>query len=97
MGFFDWAWGTNAKKTYDDMEQITNAQHNIGNQALQNAVETANLVGKSAVNHMNLAVDRQWNIDEVAQLTAKTAVYLDAMAATIAAKVAEEILASEDQ
>lgn len=37
---------------------------NIANQALQNAVETANMVGKQAVRHGDVAIDRQWNVDE---------------------------------
>jgi len=39
---------------------------NISVQALQNAVETSNMVGKQAVRHGDLAIDRQWNIDEQA-------------------------------
>jgi len=39
-------------------------KQNVANQALQNAVETANLVGKQAVRHTDLAVDREWNINE---------------------------------
>jgi hypothetical protein len=39
---------------------------NIMVQALQNAVETANMVGKRAVHHSDVAVDRIWNVDEVA-------------------------------
>jgi hypothetical protein len=37
---------------------------NVANQALQNAVETANMVGKQAVRHGDIAIDRQWNVDE---------------------------------
>jgi hypothetical protein len=37
---------------------------NVANQALQNAVETANMVGKQAVRHGDVAIDRQWNVDE---------------------------------
>jgi hypothetical protein len=47
----------------------------LGNQIMQNAVtvaqkvseqsaETANMVGKQAVRHGDLAIDRQWNVDE---------------------------------
>jgi predicted YcjX-like family ATPase len=71
----DDAWFANVKRTYDvysqhaikaftDAQQFDNARQNIANQALQNAVETANMVGKQAVNHMAIAVDRQWNVDE---------------------------------
>ncbi len=38
--------------------------HAVCLQALQNSVETANMVSKQAVRHADLAVDRQWNVDE---------------------------------
>lgn len=67
----------NAKRTYDQAQSYDHAvQHNdvvsrqrinsIAEQALQNAVETANMVGKQAVRHGDLAIDRQWNPDEQA-------------------------------
>lgn len=34
-------------------------------QALSNAAETANMVGKQAVRHHDLAIDRTWNLDEI--------------------------------
>ena len=37
---------------------------NLSVQAMQNAVETANMVSKQAVRHSDLAIDRQWNVDE---------------------------------
>ena len=40
------------------------------------------------VRHSDLAIDRQWNVDEVAQLVAKTAVFQDAIAGAVAAAVA---------
>jgi hypothetical protein len=47
----------------------------LGNQIMQNAIavaqkvseqsaETANLAGKQAVRHADIAIDRQWNVDE---------------------------------
>lgn len=39
---------------------------NVSLQALQNAVETANMVGKQSVRHGDIAIDRQWNVDEQA-------------------------------
>lgn len=38
--------------------------HNLSVQAMQNAIETANMVGKQAVRHSDIAIDREWNIDE---------------------------------
>lgn len=51
-------------KVLSDAQQSDNVRQNIANQALQNAVETANMVGKQAVRHGDIAIDRQWNIDE---------------------------------
>jgi hypothetical protein len=64
-----------------------NVLRNLSVQALQNAIETANMVGKQAVRHSDLAIDREWNVDEVAQAVAKTAVFSDAIAAAVAAGV----------
>ena len=65
----------NMKRTYDQYQTLdariledaqTNSQtiHNLSVQALQNAVETANMVSKQAVRHGDIAIDRQWNVDE---------------------------------
>ena len=75
-------------KTLGDAQQFDNQRQVISNQALQNAVETANMVSKQAVRHSDLAIDREWNVDEVAALVAKTPVFLDALAAATAAAVA---------
>lgn len=71
-------------KTLSDAQQHDNARQDIANQALQNAVETANMVGKQAVRHSDIAIDRQWNVDEVAHLVAKTPVFMDAISAAVA-------------
>lgn len=78
-------------KYVTDAQQHDNVRQNVANQALQNAVETANMVGKQAVRHSDLAIDREWNVDEVAQAVAKTAVFSDAIAAAVAAAVAASI------
>ena len=51
-------------KILSDAQQFDNQRQTIANQALQNAVETANMVGKQAVRHGDIAIDRQWNVDE---------------------------------
>ncbi len=51
-------------KLASDAQQYDNQRQVIANQSLQNAVETANMVGKQTVRHADLAVDRQWNVDE---------------------------------
>jgi len=96
------AWSANRKRTYDlhqtiDLEELNNKRHKadvlfqLSTQALQNAVETANLVGKQAVRHTDIAIDREWNIDEVSNLSAKTGVQTDALASALAAAVADKI------
>ena len=65
----------NLKRTYDayqdldlmrgrDAQKETNTLSNLATQALQNAVETANMVAKQAVRHSDLSIDRIWNVDE---------------------------------
>lgn len=62
----------NAKRTYDayqdlDLGAARRAQlqfdqiQNVALQALQNSVETANMVAKQAVRHAEIAIDNQWN------------------------------------
>ena len=62
----------NIKRTYDvyqdlDIQAARQALteqtrlNQIASQALQNAVETANMVGKQAVRHSDIAIDAQWN------------------------------------
>jgi len=75
-------------KVLSDEGQNDNVRQNIANQALQNAVETANLVGKQAVAHRDIAIDRIWNVDEVSALTAKSGVQADTIQAIVAAAVA---------
>ena len=73
--------GLNMKRTYDEYQDIalTAARRSqtgydqvqaVSLQALQNAVESANMTSKQAVRHGDLAIDRQWNLDEVATLAA---------------------------
>jgi len=88
--FFDGMTAANAKRTYDEYQHESLADiranrqkaddlHELSVQAMQNAIETANLVGKNAtiasnlintqaVRHGDLSIDRQWNVDEVAAM-----------------------------
>ena len=87
------------KRTHFD-NKISNSAANdeskekISIQALQNAVETANMISKQAVRHCDLAIDRQWNIDEQAAFAAKiiNSIQDPAMAAAMAAAIAEAML-----
>jgi len=92
----------NAKRTYDQSQSFDLSQqvgdstqrltlNNLATQALQNAIETANMVSKQAVRHSDIAIDRQWNVDEVSTLTAKSGVEADAVIAALVAAVAREL------
>lgn len=65
------AWEVNRKRTYDvyqsfDIESFRQAQRlaekldNLAVQALQNSVETANMVGKQSIRHADVAADALW-------------------------------------
>ena len=81
-------------KILTDAQQYDNQRQVIANQALQNAVESANMVSKQAVRHSDLAIDRQWNLDESSYITAqilKSEVFQQALAAAAAAAVASTV------
>lgn len=78
-------------KVLAEAGQYDSQRQNIANQALQNAVETANMIGKQAVRHSDIAIDRQWNVDEqgyTAQTILNDAAFQDAMASAVAKIVA---------
>lgn len=86
-------------KIVSDAQQFDNQRQVIANQALQNAVETANMVGKQAVRHGDIAIDRQWNL-EVSQGAAEGVVMrgitiddaaLKGIGAAVAAAIAEAL------
>jgi hypothetical protein len=96
----------NAKRTYDQAQSFDlGTQYNdvlsrqrvnqIAEQHLQNAVETANILSKQVVGqvvrHADLAIDRQWNVDEVSNLTAKSGVEADAIIAAMVTAVTKAI------
>ena len=67
----------NAKRTYDQAQSLDLAQQtgsadfrlnmqNLMVQATQNAVETANMIGKQAVAHRDIAINSQWTTDKEA-------------------------------
>ena len=92
----------NAKRTYDEAQTTDLAARlgiqthkfnvdNIAMQALQNAVETANMVSKQAIRHDAIAADRQWNVDEQGYTVAeilRSETYKDAIAGAVAVAVA---------
>ena len=82
-------------KVLSDAQQFDGQRQAIANQSLQNAVETANMVSKQALRHTDIAIDRQWNIDEVSNLAVGSTVSINAIAAAVAVAVAD-ILKSKD-
>ncbi|HUT11521.1 MAG TPA: hypothetical protein VMY42_13555 [Thermoguttaceae bacterium] len=53
----------------------------------RNALSHDEEIKAQVLRHNDLSVDRIWNVDEVSQLVAKTPVFLDAIAAAVAAAV----------
>ena len=103
--FFTDLMATNAKRTadlsqstdlmtqYGDVTQRTTL-NNLATQALQNAIETANMVSKQAVRHSDIAIDRQWNVNETdyaASTILNNQVFKDAIAGAVAAAVAATV------
>lgn len=86
-------------KLISDAQQYDNQRQHIANQALQNAVETANMVSKQAVRHGDVAIDRQWNIDEQGYTAASVidAMNSPAVKQTMAAVIAEILAAMADK
>jgi hypothetical protein len=89
---------TAVDKIVSDAQQYDNQRQVIANQALQNAVETANLASKQAVRNSDLAVDRHWNVDEanlVVNEVLRGEVFKDAIAAAVAGAVASKLKPEE--
>ena len=103
--FFANLIAANAKRTYDQAQSVDlstlvgDSSHrgnlnNVAVQALQNAVETANMVGKQAVRHSDLAIDRQWNVNETDYAAAeilRSNTFKEAIAGAVAAAVAATV------
>lgn len=65
---------------------------NLATQALQNSIETANMVSKQAVRHSDIAIDRQWNVDEQGyqvESILRADTFKEAIAGAVAVAVAE--------
>jgi hypothetical protein len=77
-------------KILSDAHGYDMSARNIATQALQNAVETANMVGKQAVRHSDIAIDREWNVNESDYAAAdilKSNTFKDAIQAAVASAV----------
>ena len=67
--------------------------HTVALQALQNAVTTADMVAKQTTRHHDIAIDRQWNLDEVASRSVlDTAAIADALKRSFGTTDLAEIL-----
>jgi hypothetical protein len=81
-------------KILSDNHSHDERSKNIANQALQNAVETANMVSKQAVRHGDIAIDHQWNVDEqgyqVAAIISRMMPTLESVVAKILADMATD-------
>jgi len=89
---------TAMQKLLSDAQQHDNQRQAIATQALQNAVETANMVGKQAVRHSDLAIDRQWNVDEQAHVVNRILndeTFNDAMQAAVSGVVNKTLAAAK--
>jgi hypothetical protein len=85
-------------KILSDAHGYDNNAKNIAQQALQNAVETANMVGKQAVRHSDLAIDREWNVDEqgfTVNEILRDQTFKDGIAAAVTAAVSNAIAGKE--
>ncbi len=99
------AWFANIKRTYDqyqtlDTKAITDANKhaavldNLSTQALQNAVESANMISKQAIKHADVACDRIWNVDEQGY-TAQAILQDEGVVDTLIAKILSKMAAAE--
>jgi len=87
----DEAWFANIKRTYDEFQDLAlvaarrsqldfDSIRNVSLQLLQNAVTTSDMIAKQAIAHRDIAIDREWNVNET-----------DAYATILAAKIANEL------
>lgn len=92
------AWRANIKRSYDEYQDLgltraRNAEDHANrmrtiaeNTFLQLQEHQADLRAQK-VRHNDLAVDRQWNVDEVARLVTNSATFQDAVAAGVIASL----------
>jgi len=91
-GYIEGRKATQDLSTAQGDEDHRRVLHNLATQALQNSVETANMVSKQAVRHSDIAIDRQWNVDEQgyqAESILRADTFKDAIAGAVAVAVAE--------
>jgi hypothetical protein len=74
-------------KVLYDAQENTNTMRNLTAQLLQNGITASQMGDKQAVRHSDIAIDRQWNVDEVAQAVSENAIFQDAISAAVVAAV----------
>ena len=95
----------NMKKTYDQYQTLDTKAINDANkhaavldqlstQALQNAIESANMISKQAIKHADVACDRIWNLDEQGY-TAQSVLQDEGVVDTLIAKILSKMAAAE--
>jgi HD superfamily phosphohydrolase len=96
------AWFGNTKRTYDEYQNESlesgRRKNLIAEQALQNAVENANLIAKRTISGFEFAENKKWNINEtdfIAANALRSAVPQDAIAAAVA-KAVQDAVAKAD-
>jgi hypothetical protein len=92
----------NAKRTYDTYQNqdLADAKSKdaVALQALQNAVENANMLAKRTISGFEFADNKKWNINEtdfIASNTLRSAVPQDAIAAMVAKAVSDALSKKE--
>lgn len=84
-----------ARADWEDARDMRRRQaedlHQLKIQVMQNALVTTDMLAKQAVAHRDIAIDREWNIDEVAKLVAENTVFTSAIAAAVAKAVQDAV------
>lgn len=52
------------QKVLSDAQQNDNERNKLANLALANAITNSDLITKQAIRHTDIAIDREWNLDE---------------------------------
>lgn len=92
---FDFTFA-NMKRTYDVYQDLDLKTARdiaaVSNRIMHNAVTADHVATMQALGQRDIAADRQWNVDEVAELVAQTSTFKDAIAGAVAAAVAEALV-----
>ncbi len=87
-------------KILSDAQQADNERQRLGNLALSNAIDTANLVNKQAAAHRDIAINHVWNLEPseaAAQSHVLPVAQVEAIRAVVLAILAELGLVGKDK